>query len=151
MPPIEGRIAVADNCGRFEVVQRQELMVRVPSPIAEVCAEMQAQVEEPTGQVGPQILRAILENEVTHRVGPPHRPSPTPAVCAGGSNWGMWSLLDKRFRWNCRGSEPAKARKWNWSATASCCRVHDVQNPGFGACSCRESNPSSSGDCPRSR
>ena len=35
-------------------------MVRVPLPIAEVWGEMQAQVEEL------QILRAILEEEVTH-------------------------------------------------------------------------------------
>jgi hypothetical protein len=55
---------------KFAVVRGQELMVRVPSPIAEVLAEMQAQVEELTGQAGLQILRAILENEVTHRVGP---------------------------------------------------------------------------------
>jgi hypothetical protein len=49
-----------------------------------VWAEMQAQVEELTGQAGLQILRAILENEVTHRVGPPHRPNPT----AGCVRWG---------------------------------------------------------------
>ena len=61
---------------KFEVVGEQELLVRVPLPIAEVWAEMQAKVEELTGQAGLQILRAILENEVTHRVGPPHRPSP---------------------------------------------------------------------------
>jgi hypothetical protein len=69
---------------KFEVVQGQELMVRVPLPIAEVWAEMQAKVEELTGQAGLQILRAILENEVTHRVGPPHRPNPT----AGCVRWG---------------------------------------------------------------
>jgi putative transposase len=69
---------------KFEVVGRQELMVRVPLPIAEVWAEMQAQVEELTGQAGLQILRAILENEVTHRVGPLHRPNPT----AGCVRWG---------------------------------------------------------------
>jgi len=34
-----------------------------------------------------QILRAILENEVTHRVGPPHRPHPT----AGCVRWGKQS------------------------------------------------------------
>ncbi len=62
---------------KFEVVGGQELTVRVPLPIAEVWAEMQAQVEELTGQAGLQILRAILENEVTRRVGPPHRPNPT--------------------------------------------------------------------------
>ena len=59
---------------KFEVVGGPELLVRVPLPIAEVWAEMQAQVEELTGRAGLQILRAILENEVTHRVGPPHRP-----------------------------------------------------------------------------
>jgi hypothetical protein len=58
---------------KFEVVRGQELLVRVPLPMAEVWAEMQAQVEELTGQAGLQILRAILENEVTRRVGPPHR------------------------------------------------------------------------------
>ena len=61
---------------KFEVVRGQELLVRVPLPMAEVWAEMQAQVEELTGQAGLQILRAILENEVTRRVGPPHRPNP---------------------------------------------------------------------------
>jgi hypothetical protein len=46
---------------KFEVVGGQELMVRVPLPMAEVWAEMQTQVEELTGQAGLQILRAILE------------------------------------------------------------------------------------------
>ncbi len=69
---------------KFEVVGGQELLVRVPLPIAEVWAEMQAQVEELTGKAGLQILRAILENEVTHRVGPPHRPNPS----AGCVRWG---------------------------------------------------------------
>ena len=69
---------------KFEVVGGQELLVRVPLPMAEVWAEMQARVEELTGQAGLQILRAILENEVTRRVGPPHRPNPT----AGCVRWG---------------------------------------------------------------
>ena len=69
---------------KFEVVRGQELMVRVPLPMAEVWAELQAQVEELTGQAGLQILRAILENEVTRRVGPPHRPNPA----AGCVRWG---------------------------------------------------------------
>ena len=62
---------------KFEVVRGQELLVRMPLPMAEVWAEMQAKVEELAGQAGLQILRAILENEVTRRVGPPHRPHPT--------------------------------------------------------------------------
>ncbi|MCU1315410.1 MAG: hypothetical protein JWN63_732 [Candidatus Acidoferrum typicum] len=90
---------------KFEVVQGQELMVRVPLPIAEVWAEMQAKVEELTGQAGLQILRAILENEVTHRVGPPHRPNPT----AGCVRWGKQPYTRCRrnktswpcFAWSC--------------------------------------------------
>jgi hypothetical protein len=34
---------------KFEIVGGQELMVRVPLPMAEVWAEMQAQVKELTG------------------------------------------------------------------------------------------------------
>ena len=73
---------------RFEVVGGQELMVQVPLPIAEVWAEMQAQVEKLTGQAGLQILRAILENEVTQRVGPPHRPKSQRRLCALGEATG---------------------------------------------------------------
>ena len=69
---------------KFEVVGGQELLVRVPLPMAEVWAELQAQVEELAGQAGLQILRAILENEVSRRVGPPHRPNPS----AGCVRWG---------------------------------------------------------------
>ena len=72
---------------KLEMVRGQELLVRVPLPMAEVWVEMQAQVEELTGQAGLQILRAILENEVTRRVGPPHRPNPT----AGCVRWGKQS------------------------------------------------------------
>ena len=69
---------------KFEVVGGQELRVQVPLPMAEVWAEMQAQVEELAGQAGLQILRAILQNEVTQRVGPAHRPNPS----AGCVRWG---------------------------------------------------------------
>jgi putative transposase len=69
---------------KLEEVKGQELLVRVPLPMAEVWAEMQAKVEELAGQAGLQILRAILENEVAHRVGPPHRPNPS----AGCVRWG---------------------------------------------------------------
>jgi hypothetical protein len=41
---------------KFEVVRGQELLVRVPLLMAEVWAEMQAQVEELTGQAELQIL-----------------------------------------------------------------------------------------------
>jgi hypothetical protein len=40
---------------KFEVVGGQELLVRVPLPMAEVWAEMRAQVEELAGHAGLQI------------------------------------------------------------------------------------------------
>jgi hypothetical protein len=58
---------------KFEVERGQELLVRVPLPMAEVWAEMQAQVEERTGQAGLQILRAIPRK----RSNQPSRTSPS--------------------------------------------------------------------------
>jgi len=79
---------------KLEVVRGQELLVRVPLPMAEVWAEMQAQVEELTGQAGMQILRATLDEEVTRRVGPPHRPNPR----GGGVRWGKTTRICSLWR-----------------------------------------------------
>jgi hypothetical protein len=81
---------------KLEVVEGEELMVRVPLPMAEVWEEMRAQVEELTGKAGLQILRAILENGVTRRVGPPHRPNPS----AGCVRWGREKQRESAI---CRG------------------------------------------------
>jgi hypothetical protein len=84
---------------KFEVAGGQELLVRVTLPIAEVWAEMQAQVEEQIGQAGLQILRASLENDVTHRVGPAHRRKSHRGLCVGwGSSRVMSFLLDRKYR-----------------------------------------------------
>jgi transposase-like protein len=56
--------------------------------MAEVWAEMQAHVERLTGEAGLQILRAILEEEVTRRVGPPHRPDPAVSCVRWGKQPG---------------------------------------------------------------
>ena len=113
------------NPQKFEVVGGQELMMRVPLPMAEVWAEMQAQVEELTGQAGLQILRAILENEVTRRVVASASPKSymRRLQCAGESSRVMWFLVDRKFRWNGRGCERGKARKWSWRATVSCSKT----------------------------
>ena len=58
---------------KFEVLGKRERMVEVPLPMVEVWEELQAQVEDLTGQAGLRIIGAILENEVTRRVGPAHR------------------------------------------------------------------------------
>jgi len=73
-------------------------------------AEMQAQWKA-DGQAGLQILRAILENEVTHRVDLPE-PKPTAAVCAGKAAWLCPSLLDRSPAGR-PGVQRAKARKWS--------------------------------------
>jgi hypothetical protein len=85
--------------------------VRVPLPMAELWAEMQAQVEELTGQAGLQILRAILEDEVTRRVGPPHSKT---GSCNGRYGKVWWpgcphGTIDERWRvwWKATGSRRA--------------------------------------------
>ena len=59
---------------KFEVLGRKELAVRLPLPLVEVWEELQPQVEQLTGLAGLQIIRAVIEDEVTRRVGPRHRP-----------------------------------------------------------------------------
>jgi len=68
---------------KFEVLGKREL-VEVPLPMVEVWEELQAQVEQLTGEAGLRIIGTILENEVTRRVGPPHRPGPE----SGAVRWG---------------------------------------------------------------
>jgi putative transposase len=69
---------------KFEVIGKREMLVEVPLPMVEVWEELQAEVEQLTGQAGLRIIRAILENEVTRRVGPSHQPGPE----SGAVRWG---------------------------------------------------------------
>ena len=77
---------------KFEVVGDQELMVRVPLPMAEVWAELQAQVEELTGQAG---LR-IPASHSGERSDPPSRTSSSAesqrGLCALGKAAGLCSF-----------------------------------------------------------
>jgi len=108
---------------KFEIVRGQELMVRVPLPIAEVWVEMQAQVEELTGQAGLQILRAILENEVTRRVGPPHRPNPSAGCVRWGKQPGYVVFGGQKIPLEGPRVRTREARKWSWRATVSCSKT----------------------------
>ncbi len=74
----------ARKSNKFEVVAGRELALRVPLPLVEMWADLQAGVERRTGLAGLHILQAILEGEVRQRVGPPYQPEP------GGTNvrWG---------------------------------------------------------------
>src|SRR5271169_5028849 len=74
----------AKSKSKFEVLGKRELLVEVPLPMVEVWEELQAQVEQLTGEAGLRIIGTILENEVTRRVGPPHRPDPS----SGAVRWG---------------------------------------------------------------
>ena len=74
-----------DKCKeKFAVLGKRELWQEVPLPLVEVWEELQAQVEQLTGQAGLRIIGTILEHEVTRRVGPSHRPDPV----AGAVRWG---------------------------------------------------------------
>ena len=109
---------------KFEVVAGPELELRLPLPLAELWADVQAEVERMAGETGLKIMLRILEDEVARRVGPPHRPDPA----AGCVRWGKQSGYvvfgaDRRFRWTGHGCARAKAKKWPWRVTASCSRT----------------------------
>jgi len=70
---------------KFEVVGRKELAVSVPLPLVEVWEELQPEVEQLTGLAGLQIIRAVIEDEVTRRVGPRYQP----AIERGCFRWGQ--------------------------------------------------------------
>jgi putative transposase len=61
---------------KFEVVGERALAVGLPLPLVEVWEELQPAVEHLTGLAGLQIIRAVIEDEVTRRVGPRHQPDP---------------------------------------------------------------------------
>src|ERR1700694_5012359 len=56
---------------KFEVMGRKEVAVRLPLPLVEVWEELQPEVEHLTGLAGLKIIRAVIEDEVMRRVGPP--------------------------------------------------------------------------------
>jgi putative transposase len=60
----------------FEVVGERQLAVGLPLPLVEVWEELQPAVERLAGLAGLKIIRAVIEDEVTRRVGPRHQPDP---------------------------------------------------------------------------
>jgi transposase-like protein len=70
---------------KFEVLGRKELAVRLPLPLIEVWEELQPEVEHLTGMAGLQILRAVIEDEVSRRVGPRYHPD----AASGCVRWGQ--------------------------------------------------------------
>src|SRR2546427_4006345 len=57
----------------------------VPLPLVEVWEELQPQVEQLTGWAGLKIIQAVIEDEVTRRVGPRYQPDPA----SGCVRWGQ--------------------------------------------------------------
>lgn len=91
---------------KFEVLGNEKLLMEIPLPMVEVWEELQAQVEQLTGQAGLQIIGTILEEEVTRRVGPPHRPDPASSCVRWGHQPGYVvfggqrvSIPRPRVRW----------------------------------------------------
>jgi transposase-like protein len=70
---------------KFEVLGRKELAVSLPLPLLEVWEELQPEVEHLTGLAGLKIIRAVIEEEVTQRVGARHRPNAE----SGCVRWGQ--------------------------------------------------------------
>jgi putative transposase len=70
---------------KFEVLGRKELAVRLPLPLVEVSEELWPKIEHLTGLAGLKIIRAVIEDEVTRRVGPRYRPD----AAASCVRWGQ--------------------------------------------------------------
>ena len=70
---------------KFQLVGAKQLAVQVPLPLVEVWEELQPEVEHLTGLAGLKIIRAVIEDEVTRRVGPRHQPD-TESNCV---RWGQ--------------------------------------------------------------
>ena len=68
----------------FQVVGRKELAVHLPLPLVEVSEEPQPQVERLAGLAGLRILRGVIEDEVTRRVGPRYQPDPASSCVRWG-------------------------------------------------------------------
>jgi len=70
---------------KFEVLGRKELAMSVPLPLVEVWEDLQPEVEHLTGIAGLKIIQAVIEDEVTRRVGPRHHPE----AASGNLRWGQ--------------------------------------------------------------
>src|SRR6516162_659615 len=70
---------------KFEVLGRKEVAMSVPLPLVEVWEDLQPEVEHLTGIAGLKIIQAVIEDEVTRRVGPRHHPE----AASGYLRWGQ--------------------------------------------------------------
>ena len=73
---------------KFEVLGSKEVAVRLPLPLVEVWEELQPEVERLTGLAGLKIIGAVIEDEVTRRVGPRHQPDPASSCLRWGQQPG---------------------------------------------------------------
>ena len=70
---------------KFEVLGRKALGISVPLPLVEVWEDLQPEVEHLTGGAGLKIIQAVIEDEVTRRVGPRHHRE----AASGCLRWGQ--------------------------------------------------------------
>ena len=70
---------------KFEVLGRKALGISVPLPLVEVWEDLQPEVEHLTGVAGLKIIQAVIEDEVTRRVGPRHHRE----AASGCLRWGQ--------------------------------------------------------------
>jgi transposase-like protein len=73
---------------KFEVVGARQLAVHLPLPLVELWEELQPQVEHLAGLAGLQVIRGVIEEEVTRRVGPRYQPDPASSCVRWGQQPG---------------------------------------------------------------
>ncbi|MGI0080786.1 MAG: IS256 family transposase [Nitrososphaerales archaeon] len=70
------------------MIGKKELAVALPLPLVEVWEQLQPEVEHLTGMAGLKIIRAVIEDEVTRRVGPRYQPDPASSCVRWGQQPG---------------------------------------------------------------
>ena len=98
---------------KFGVLGRKELAVRVPLPLGEVWEELQPEVEQLTGLAGLQIIRAVIEDEVTRRVGPRYQPSGEGGCLRWGQQPGYVVFAGQKVAVHHPRVRTREVRKWN--------------------------------------
>ena len=107
---------------KFEVIGKGEMLVEVPLPMVGVWEELQAEVEQLTGQAGPRVAGRLRDSgkrgEAAGWTIAPARAGI--GSCALGRQPGYVVFGGRQWSSNVHGCAREKAGKWNWTVMRGC-------------------------------
>src|SRR6187397_694281 len=95
---------------KFEVLGAKRLAMHLPLPLVEVWEELQPQVERPNRAGGIEIIRAVIEDEVTRRVGPRHHPEAASQCVRWGQQSGFVMFAGQKVPGDASSAHPRRPR-----------------------------------------